>query len=199
VRSDVICLKELYDFAWNDDRLGKALLQNSPTGRKYGKLVRAIVKSVSLRQGVYMWGRYDEHRRWINLYIGRSGKGKANLQGRLMKELIEDRNIFWEPIFTKRQLQEHCRRNYPGRENYVKKWDRALNRSRATHIIWVEIGKALPKDIADIESELIEILNPRGNTQLPKPPQKADNLTIKVIECFRKEINRVRFEESAQR
>ncbi|NIM18747.1 MAG: hypothetical protein GTO51_00620 [Candidatus Latescibacteria bacterium] len=197
LKSDSICLKKLYDFAWNDDRTGEALLQNSPTGRQYGKLARSVAEPVSLYQGIYMWGRYDEQRRWINLYIGRSGKGKSHLQGRIVQELIDDRNIFWEPIFTKRQLQEHCRRNYPGREDYVKNWDRALNRSRATHIVWVETGTALPKDIADIESELIEILNPRGNTQLPKPPKEAHDLTIEVIECFRKEINRRRFEKSS--
>jgi hypothetical protein len=69
---------------------------------------------------------------------------------------------------------------------------------RATHIVWVETGTALRKDIADIESELIEILNPRGNTLLPKPPKEAHDLTIDVIECFRKEINRIRFQKNSR-
>jgi hypothetical protein len=187
LNSGSFALNPLYDFAW-EDRLGEALLQKSKKGRQFGRVVRDTVSNVPAVRGVYMWGRYGEQGRWINLYIGRSGAGKAHLHYRLTKELTGDRCVFWEPIFTKRQLQEFCRRNYPGHEDYVKSWNRALHRSRASRIVWVEIRDVPAQELGEIESELIEILNPSGNVQLPKPPKSKHDLTMRVIKQFRHEV-----------
>ena len=74
----------------------------------------------------------------------------------------------------------------------MKGWDRALSRSGSTHVFWIETQEKTAGELADIESDLIEILNPRGNVQLPKPPQEAHPRTLDVIHAVRHEINKNR-------
>ena len=130
MKSNIIDLQPLYDFAWND-RAGEALLLTSEEGRQFSKTVDKCLAGVSEQQGFYMWGHYDLAERWVNLYIGKAGPGKtAHLKNRIMKELKADRCIFWEPILPERLLMEHCRRSYPKNgESYALLWERALKRA----------------------------------------------------------------------
>ena len=189
MESGIIALEELYAFARRDPS-GEALNRNSSIGRKYGKLVDRVKESIPKKKGVYLWGKYEINGLWKNIYIGQSGDGPtARLQWRIGDEELKKEGgaIFWLPIIGKENLIMICRENYPNAGNY---WERGLAKAETTRVIWVVTPPDLNNDdIKEVESDLIETMNPRVNKDRPVPPNTRQQITLKIIGEFRRRIH----------
>jgi hypothetical protein len=189
--SGIISLLPLYDFL----RLNHAvagLYGKSPAGRHYGRRATELCASVAATQGFYLWGRYERGRLWRNIYLGKAGFGKtANLRARICEELKDERACIWRAFVSVATMEEAGELNYPRmwRHLYKSHWSRALKKAGATHIVWAA-DPALPNSqVQNIESDLIETLNPRANLSRPVPPVSLQAHTKEVIGQFRELIH----------
>ena len=74
---------------------------------------------------------------------------------------------------------------------------RALKKTGATHIAWAADPDLQNAEVQDIESDLIETLNPRANVSHPVPPVNLQKHTQKIIGEFRSLIHKNRSDRFA--
>jgi hypothetical protein len=88
-----------------------------------------------------------------------------------LEELKDERACVWRAFVSEETLREAGKRNHPTMwHKYQSNMARALKKAGATHIAWVA-DPDLPKSaVTNVESDLIETLNPRANILRPVPP-----------------------------
>jgi heme-degrading monooxygenase HmoA len=165
----------------------EAYFLNRPESKHYRDLCDDIIRNVPDGQGFYLWGYYQK-RLWRNVYIGKAGKGnKANLRTRILEELKDERAALWCEFQSEEALKrwEH--------ERYRKQIERALRKRGSTHVVWVSTPALSNADVMRVESDLIEALNPKANTQRPAPPTRVLlRDTVRVFKALRSSIHRDR-------
>lgn len=193
INSGIIELNNLYAFA-EADRGGNGLHANSKTGRKFGKECSDLVHKVSEHGGFYIWGMYDSNCSWKNIYIGKAGfKKSTSLKARILEELKDERQFFWRTVLSENSLLEKCEEYYPEMKKvYINHWQRSLQKFNSTHVIWVAIDKEntshVENLILQIESDLIETMNPTANIKRPKPIDTFIPNTIEVVNYIKQHI-----------
>ena len=190
-----LCVETLYEHASNDpDAL--SIRGDSPEGKKFGLLVKELTKGIKVCQGLYLWGKYDDHGLWRNIYIGKSENLKtSDLQVRITDELKEERLfLWWRRIFfnTEEYLNVYKKRYPKYTHKSVVHFNRSIEKWGTTHIIWVAIENIDSTDIPKIEEDLIETLNPIANEKRPAPVNYLTAKTTEIIKTFRDEIHRNR-------
>jgi len=113
-------------------------------------------------------GFLQPQRFWVNVYIGKAGLRKtASLQDRLYKELTAERACIWREAFSsKDKLLEVGERTHPNMwGKYRKHWERALRKAGSTHIFWVATPDVPEENVEFVENDLIEAMNPTGNSR----------------------------------
>lgn len=58
MKSGIVNLDVLVEYAKNDDPMGMSLRASSPSGRKFGELAKGVSTSILDEQGFYLWGTY---------------------------------------------------------------------------------------------------------------------------------------------
>jgi len=66
---------------------------------------------------------------------------------------------------------------------------RALKKAGANHIVWVADPDLENSAVQNVESDLIETLNPRANVSRPVPPVALQKHTKEIIGAFRSLIH----------
>ncbi len=191
MESGTIFLGKLYDFVKKDPD-GKSLLGTSRLGHEYATLASAITSTVPNERGFYLWGKYDPNGLWRNIYLGKAMLGKtAHLRARILEELKDERMCLWRHVMTERQLLDKTMENYGGRYNGRgnKSFKRSIYKAETSHIIWVAVEDLGESQVRNIESDLIETLNPVANIVRPSPPAELQELTVEVIKHFRRQIH----------
>lgn len=201
LKSGVIELKKLYDFALNDSN-NEAIEGRSKLGREFGKCVKYLTESISENGGFYIWGSYTNKGLWNNIYIGKAGFNKTTgLKARIKEELKDERQFFWKIKLSEIEIKEKCSKLYPQMAHkYTVEWDRHFRKFNSTHIIWVAINESskeeFEKDILTIESDLIETMNPIANRNRPKPYGELQMTTIDIIKEIKHHIHENRLDKS---
>ncbi|MBM3792233.1 MAG: hypothetical protein FJW35_18045 [Acidobacteria bacterium] len=193
MESGLISVGPLYDLIRSNPD-PKGLLLGSPMRRRYGSVAKIICAAIAQAQGFYLWGRYEANGLWRNTYIGKAGFGKtAHLRGRILEELKDERACIWRAFVSERMLREAGKRNHPTMWHvYKQHMARALKKTGTTHIAWVA-DPNLPKSaVQNIESDLIEILNPAANVLRPVPPVSLQKHTKEIIAALRAQIHTYR-------
>ncbi len=73
---------------------------------------------------------------------------------------------------------------------YKKQAPRAHAKAGASHIIWVASPELkTKKEVADVQYDLIETMNPSANIMRKTPPMEHQDWTRKIIAEFRKQIH----------
>jgi hypothetical protein len=72
---------------------------------------------------------------------------------------------------------------------YEQHWERSFRKAGTTHIVWVTDSDLSNAAVANIESDLIETLNPSANVKRPIPPVSLQRHTREVIGHFRRAIH----------
>jgi hypothetical protein len=169
----------------------KGLDRGSPLRRQYGSVAAKICESIAPRQGFYLWGRYENNGLWQNIYLGKAGFGKtAHLQARILEELRDERSCLWRAFVEEEMLLKAGVKNHPKMwHKYQPQMTRALRKAGTTHIIWVADPNLKNSAVTNIESDLIETLNPLANIFHPIPPQTLQSHTKEIIAEFRSLIH----------
>ena len=146
-----------------------------------------MTRSIEPSQGFYLWGAYDRSGGlWRNIYLGKAGFGKTTrLQARILEELRDERCLLWRTVLTETELMDACAQHYGSRYN----WLLPLRKAGATHIVWVADPGLSNRDVQNIESDLIELLNPSANVRRPVPPTSLQQHTHAVVGHFRRLIH----------
>lgn len=193
MRSGILLLQLLYKFLkLNHDKIG--LYGKSLEGRAYGVEVVKICQDIVATQGFYLWGRYERNGLWRNIYLGKAGFGRtAHLRARIQEELKDERACIWHAFVSVHAMEAAGERNYPRMwHQYKKHTHRALKKAGATHIVWVADPHLANSQVQNIESDLIETLNPYANMLRPVPPVTLQQHTKTIIGEFRELIHRSR-------
>jgi hypothetical protein len=186
MQSGFLSLHPLYDLLASDPDL-EGLRRGSPARRHYGLKATDICKDIAPLQGFYLWGRYESNGLWRNIYLGRAGFGKtAHLRARILEELKDEGASIWLSFVSEDTLREASKRNHPTMwQKYQAHLARTLKKARATHIAWVADPDLEDSAVQDIESDLIETLNPRANILHPVPSVILQKHTKEIIGEFR--------------
>jgi hypothetical protein len=193
----VLCLKPLYEFVdkYREERenVNGVLVPSAYRSRKYGKQCNFIVSPkekefarVPNEQGFYLWGFYNPQKFWINVYLGKAGKGKtANLNARLLEELKDERAFVWRNFMASKDEVVGFDPKYPAE---VK---RALHKAGSTHIFWVSAPEAdlKPENVEPVENDLIEAMNPTANRRRITPSANLQQQAGKFLNAFREMIH----------
>jgi len=193
LNSGLITLRPLYDFLGsNPDPRG--LLRGSPVHRRYGLIAKSICMNIAPVQGFYLWGRYEANGLWRNIYLGKAGFGKtAHLRARILEELKDERACLWRAFVSEETLKKAGMQNHPMMwHKYQYHMTRSLKKTGTTHIAWVADPDSPNSAVKNIESDLIETLNPRANISRPVPPVTLQKHTKEIIAEFRSLIHRHR-------
>jgi hypothetical protein len=163
----------------------------SPVRRRYGLIAKHLCAEIAPAQGFYLWGWYEANGLWRNIYLGKAGFGKtAHLRARILEELKDERACIWRAFVSEKTLTKAGMLNHPTMWNkYQSHMARALKKTGTTHIAWVADPDLRNSDVRDIESDLIETLNPRANVSRPVPPVTLQEHTKEVIAEFRSLIH----------
>jgi hypothetical protein len=198
---DVVYLEQIYRFARAHFReantSGKeenpiCIDKSSHFGNEYSAICRQMLSGVSEQAGLYLWGFYNPHNFWVNIYIGKTKRGKtARLQKRLFEELTKERASIWREVFPYDKLFEVAERVHPARTwpKIKVKWERALRKAGSTHIFWVATPHLADEHLKAVEEDLIEAMNPTGNKDRRMPPRGFDRESEKVLSIFRQMIH----------
>lgn len=165
----MISLSPLYDFV--DENTKKSLeamtLFRSKLGGKYSKLCQKVTEPVDPTSGFYVWGYYDAHLYWHSTYVGKGGfrQRGTNLRKRILEELKDERGFVWRAAYDEEKIQKMANeihnRNYQFKRPFLK--------AGSTRIMWFPALDLQNSDILQVESDLIEALNPRANLMRPAP------------------------------
>jgi hypothetical protein len=180
MNSGIVSIVEINALS-NADLAFEGLVTRSPLQKKISAVTSAAVVEVPKTQGVYLWGRYEKNNLWTNIYFGKAGFGKtASLQARILEELRDERIFAYLDVDTstekiaerKAKLLAHCKEQANPRmwETYSKHMHRHFHKAGTTHIVWVSAPNIHNDEVREIESDLIESLNPRANIMRPAPP-----------------------------
>lgn len=192
--SQVISLKELYKFAKTDHSL-IGMNGSSGTGKAYARMVKDLTKNISDEAGFYIWGNFNKRNYWISIYIGQTGINKtAGLRGRILKELNSERALIWQYYHDTALMEQKCKEFYSNKyATYIKQWERAYRRSGTTYVITIPTQLTDNRQIENVESDLIETMNPSANRKRPKPnTEEFLDESIRVLRSFKEEINKIR-------
>jgi len=74
----------------------------------------------------------------------------------------------------------------------VSTWRTSFLKAGATHIIWVTDPQFSNRDVQNIESDLIELLDPSANKKRPVPPTSLQQQTHTVVGHFRRLVHNER-------
>ena len=130
--------------------------------------------------------------------MGKAGFGKrTNLYARILEELKDERAFAWRKVCSEKHL-EGIRSRLHGRK-YEAIWKRALRKAGTTHIAWVADPELSNADVQNIESDLIETLNPRVNVCHPVPPKSLQEHTRSIVGAFREVIHHEREDRRPRR
>ena len=184
-KSGVIRLGALYDYAHENSEC--YLPPRSPDAksrlRVYANHCRALTNQIPEKRGVYLWGRYDKKGLWMNIYLGFAGEGKtACLRARINEELRDEKSCVWADVIDERKIKAIGGKGHKARL-------RALRKAGATHIVWVATPGLENKDVHDVESDLIEALNPTANLSRPSPPYHLQMNSGKIFRMLRRIIH----------
>jgi len=151
-------------------------------------LVTQAAQAADRSQGFYLWGAYNHRGFWTNIYLGQAGFGKtAHLQERIRKELSSERCALWRLVLGEKELMGVRAQHHGSR--FVRNWLRSFQKAGATYIIWVADPELSNRDVQNIESDLIELLNPSANFKRPVPPTSLQQHTHMVVGHFRRLIH----------
>lgn len=176
------------------DTTFEGLTGRSPLHKQLSKLSSEVVTDVAQQQGIYLWGRYERNNLWTNIYFGKAGFGKtAHLQARLLEELRDERTFSYLDVDLntehlenrKNEILTHCQkvsnpRMWPQYKNNI---NRHMHKAGATHIAWVSTPMFNNSEVRELESDLIESLNPTANMMRPAPPI-ADSMQTNTKNVF---------------
>lgn len=197
MKSGCIELSKLYSYV-NNDLYGLSLNGNGKDGRAFGRLAKSIVSSIDTHRGFYLWGKYESTGLWRNIYLGKAELEKektANLRSRILEELKDERAFLWHNFLKKDFLFSLGEKYYPKMwSTYKVHWERTIQKTGTTHIIWVTTPELKNENIKMIESDLIEAINPIANFQRPSPKPDFQECTIEVISKFKENIHKNRKE-----
>jgi len=197
----MVCLKPIYDFIRNfvrehpdtrDQIAAYRINVKSGSGKDYCDECREVLDDVPDKQGFYLWGFYNSSKFWINVYLGKAHKGKtAHLKDRLYKELTAERASIWREVNPDNAtLLKIGQEIHPTMwREYESHWKRALHKVGSTHILWVATPDLTEGNVAPIESDLIEAMNPTGNRQRRMPSATLQQEAGKVFNSFREIIH----------
>ena len=194
MQSGMLILNELYTFVRKHRTQPTEAMRidrTSSLGDKYSDICRHAVENVPIVRGLYLWGFYNRHEFWTNIYIGKAGlKKTANLQNRLYKELTAERACIWREVLTKQALEKTGEKIHPEMWlKYIYHWRRAFEKAGTTHIAWIALPEIKEASIEQIENDLIEAMNPTGNRKRTKPPEDFRDDTKRIFGQFREVIN----------
>jgi len=112
------------------------------------------------------------------------------LHSRILEELKDQRCCLWRAVLTTDELLAAGAGHYASMwHKYQQDWERAFRKAGTTHIAWVADSALSNRAVANIESDLIETLNPSANVSRPVPPVSLQEHTHEVIRHFRREIH----------
>ena len=194
IQSGVVSLRDLYGFARKHVANEEALrIERTVLGREYSKIVDGIVSPIPETEGFYLWGSYDDKGLWQNIYLGMAGYGATkSLKKRIREELKDERCAIWRLVHTHDDLMAIRDRIHDGK--YAAGWTRAMRKAGATHIAWVSAPNTPDESVRNVESDLIEALNPRANLSRPAPPDHLQENAAMIFAAFRKAIHSSRYE-----
>lgn len=146
----VLCLKEIYEefvrkYAANIDAY--RINRRSGLGHDYNVKCDALLREgkVPDEQGFYLWGFYNPKRFWVNVYVGKAGKGIGagktdTLKTRLYKELTAERASVWrEGNRNNARVLEIGKEIHPTMwAEYESRWVRAPQGWLDTHLLGSE-------------------------------------------------------------
>ena len=190
LRSGMVSLGRLIDYAKNIDPQGDSLHGKSSAGRAYGKLAKGVATQIVEEAGVYRWGRYGVSGEWEDIYIGRAFKSKtANLRARILEELKDEKHFLWRAVYSAEQLLKLGEGYYPQMWfRYQQHWRLALEKTGATHIAWVAIPELNARRLQDLEAALISAFLPSGNKIRPLASALVHPKLNEVITHFEETI-----------
>jgi len=191
MQSGFTSLRPLYDFLRSNPD-PKGLERGSPVRRGYGLTAKRICAEIAPAQGFYLWGRYENNGLWQNIYLGKAGFGKtAHLRARILEELKDERVCIWRAFVSEETLVKAGEKNHGTMWRiYQSHMTRSLKKTGTTHIAWVADPDHLEDAaVKNIESDLIETLNPRANISRPVPPVSLQKHTKEIIAEFRSLIH----------
>jgi len=194
MKKDLLSLDKLYSFVRKHRNLATEAMQidgSSRLGSEYSDLCRHLTSSVPKQQGLYLWGFYNKNGFWTNIYIGKAGlRRTASLNNRIFKELTAERACIWREVLTQDELHSIGARIHPKMwTKNVHHWNRACEKAGTTHIAWLALPDTQSENIALIENDLIESMNPVGNRRRVQPPDHLREDTKEVFGEFREMIN----------
>lgn len=191
MRSGIVSLQPIYEFVRGDEN-GYALKGRSPAGREYGKKAKEIVADIPKEPGFYLWGKYEKKGMWRNVYLGKAGSGETtHLRARILEELNNERCFLWLSVLGKEKVLSVSKACYESMwHKYRAQHERAFRKEGSTHIVWVCDPAPLSNaDVATIESDLIETLNPDANLQHRVPPVFLQDHTRDIVASFRSAVH----------
>lgn len=193
MKAEIVSLEPLYKFVY-ENPTAASLQGRSAVGREYSKLAKQVAEDIAPTQGFYLWGYYDARGLWHNTYLGKAGFGKtAHLRARILEELKDERCCFWQAVLNTEELMATGALHYaPMWHQYERHWKRTLRKAGATHIVWVTDPELSNIAVSNIESDLIETLNPTANVNRPIPPVSLQTHTQEIIGHFRRAIHKTR-------
>jgi hypothetical protein len=189
--SDIVSLRPLYEFIKSDPD-HKGLKSGSPEHWRYGSKAAEICAGIAPQQGFYLWGRYEGNGLWQNIYLGKAGFGMTtHLRARILEELKDERACIWRAYVSEETLIEAGKKNHGAMwQAYQFQMARALKKTGSTYIAWVADPDNLESAaVNNIESDLIETLNPYANLSHPVPTKTSQEHTKRIIAEFRSVIH----------
>ncbi len=194
--SGMISLRNLYDLI-RSDASHEGLIAGSLARRCYGQLAAEECSKIAAEKGFYLWGRYDQNGLWRNIYLGKAGFGKtAMLRARIVEELKDERTCLWRAFVPVDLLLETVKANHRSMwKKYQVHMERSLKKAGVTHIVWVSCQELSNEEVREVESDLIETLNPRANVSRPVPPTSLQKHTKRIVAQFRAVIHENRYKD----
>jgi hypothetical protein len=150
---------------------------------EYSNLCKETVSEISLAGGIYLWGSYNPRGQWKNIYVGCTRFGKtASLRARILEELRDEKCSVWAKFLGDDAI---LGMNDSGRRNRR----RSIRKKGVTHIFWVATPDLSNHEVREVESELIEALNPEANHQKSVPAPYQQGVANRVFRILRKQIH----------
>ncbi len=186
----VVSLRDLYKHL-DENRHRDHLDGRTPIARAYSHVAHRAIANVDPQRGFYLWGYYEPKGLWRNLYLGKAGFGKTtNLRARILEELRDERTALLRTLFTKEEIWTERAKIYVTMwHKYLMHEERAILKAGATHIVWVSAPDITDAEVREIESDLVETLNPSANLSRPVPPSHLQTRTKEVLACLRETIH----------
>jgi hypothetical protein len=183
MKTGLVDLKPIYEVVKAHSRFYDSRIRPSRNPDAFRLAVKTALEQVPEVQGIYLWGTYGRSRYWRSIYLGLAGFGKtACLHDRLLKELMAGKCFLWRVC----RSMEHIR---DARDNGQKGRMRALRMEGATHIIWVTTPWLGNDQLHDVESDLVEALNPTANKARPAPKSHVQKDATRIYNALRKVIH----------